>query len=69
MDNGSERQLIARLGEFLPGRTLVLITHRASLLVLVERIVVVDRGKVVADGRRDEILRQLNSGEIRVTEG
>lgn len=69
MDNGSERQLIARLGEVLPGRTLVLITHRASLLVLVERIVVVDRGKVVADGRRDEILRQLNSGEIRVTEG
>ena len=32
------------------GKTLVLITHRASLLELVERVIVLDTGNIVADG-------------------
>ena len=57
MDTQSENALIARLGSELEGRTLVLVTHRASMLRLVERVIILDNGKVVADGPRDEVLR------------
>ena len=53
------------LKEILPGKTLVLITHRASLLTLVDRLIVVDSGKVVADGQKDKVLQALSSGKIR----
>jgi len=46
---------------FLQGRTLVLVTHRAALLGLVERLVVLERGRVVADGPRDEVLARLGA--------
>jgi ATP-binding cassette, subfamily C, bacterial LapB len=59
MDQGSEAQLIARLGAELQGRTFVLITHRPALLQLVERIVVVENGRVVQDGPRDAVLKEL----------
>jgi len=59
MDAQTETALIQRLQQELKGRTLVLITHRPPLLQLVERILLVDRGKIVADGPRDQILKQL----------
>ncbi|MEJ8629608.1 hypothetical protein P0F65_06620 [Sphingomonas sp. I4] len=59
MDQGSETQLIARLQAELQGRTFVLITHRPALLALVERIVVVEGGRVVQDGPRDAVLKEL----------
>ena len=43
----------------LKGRTFVLITHRPALLRLVERIVVVEGGRVVQDGPRDQVLQAL----------
>ncbi|WP_075181290.1 type I secretion system permease/ATPase [Pantoea sp. 1.19] len=57
MDEQLEEQVIARLREWLTGRTLVLVTHRPALLKLVDRVVVMDNGRVLADGPRDEILR------------
>ncbi len=65
LDHGGEAQLKARLREFLPGRTLVLMTHRASLLDLVERILVLDHGRIVADGPREQILDDLAKGRVR----
>lgn len=65
MDNRSEELFKQRLREVLPGKTLVLITHRASLLTLVDRLIVVDAGKVVADGEKDKVLQALSSGKIR----
>ena len=59
MDQGSETQLIARLQAELQARTFVLITHRPALLALVERIVVVEGGRVVQDGPRDAVLKEL----------
>ena len=49
---------------YLPGRTLLLVTHRTSLLDLVDRIIVVDGGKVVADGAKDAVLEALQQGKI-----
>jgi ATP-binding cassette subfamily C protein LapB len=65
MDNAGENGLKARLTAELPGRTLLLVTHRASLLSLVDRLIVLDGGKVVADGPKDQVLKALASGQIR----
>jgi ATP-binding cassette subfamily C protein LapB len=59
MDTQTEAQLIDRLDAELKGRTFVLITHRPALVRLVERIIVIDGGKVVNDGPRDAVLQQL----------
>ena len=59
MDSQTETALINRLQEELKGRTLVVITHRPPLLQLVSRILVIEKGKVAADGPRDDVLRQL----------
>jgi len=64
MDVQSEAQLVKRLKTLLPGRTIVLITHRPTLLELVDRLVVMDEGQVVADGPKDVILQQLQSGSV-----
>jgi ATP-binding cassette, subfamily C, bacterial LapB len=65
MDNDAETRLKQRLGEVLAGRTLLLVTHRASLLSLVERLIVLDGGRLLADGPKDEVLAALADGRIR----
>ena len=62
MDIQSENALISRLEAELPGRTVVLVTHRASMLRLVDRVIVLDRGKIVAQGPRDEVLKSMAAG-------
>ncbi|MEF7614899.1 type I secretion system permease/ATPase [Aquincola sp. MAHUQ-54] len=58
MDPATEQRLIGQL-RLLEGTTLLLVTHRMAMLPLVDRLVVLDRGRVVADGPRDEVLRAL----------
>lgn len=50
MDSTTEAALIARLRESTHGKTLLVVTHRMSVLELVDRVIVLDKGKVVADG-------------------
>ena len=59
MDTQSENALISRLDTELAGRTVVLVTHRQSMLKLVSRIIILDKGKVVAAGPRDDVLKSL----------
>jgi ATP-binding cassette subfamily C protein LapB len=59
MDSQTETTLIQRLQHELKGRTLLLITHRPPLLALVSRIMLIDKGKVAANGPRDEVLKQI----------
>lgn len=66
MDNRSEELLKARLAARLGGRTLLLVTHRASLLSLVDRLIVMDHGRVVADGPRDVVLAALAGRTLHV---
>ncbi len=65
MDNSSEAAFKKRLTESLSNKTLVLITHRSSLLSLVDRLIIVDAGKIVADGKKDDVLQALKKGQIR----
>ncbi len=64
MDNASEAGFIKRLSAALGSKTVVIVTHRQSLLALVDRIVVVDRGRVVADGPKQEVVNRLVSGQV-----
>ncbi len=64
MDTRSEDLIKRQLPNVLPGRTMLLITHRASMLALVDRLIVFDRGRVVADGPRETVLEALASGRI-----
>ena len=59
MDSQTETNLIQRLQEELKGRTMILITHRPSLLQLVQRIILLEKGKVVTDGPRDAVLQKI----------
>ena len=69
MDNSTEAVFKNRLSQVLPGKTLLLVTHRSSLLSLVDRLIIVDSGKIVADGPKDEVLTALKQGQIRASRG
>ncbi|MDS1139638.1 type I secretion system permease/ATPase [Pusillimonas sp. SM2304] len=64
MDNQSEALLKRRLKAISTDKTLVLITHRTALLELVDRLIVVDNGHVVADGPKDQVVEALRQGRI-----
>ena len=66
MDNTSEAVLKAKLKEFAANKTLITVTHRASLLELVDRIIVMDAGRLVADGPKDQVAEALRDGRIHV---
>ena len=58
IDDVSEKQLIDHLKLWLGQRTMIVATHRRAVLELVDRIIVVNDGKIVMDGPRDQILNQ-----------
>ena len=61
LDALAERQFLEAMRSFMPGRTLVLVTHRAALLGLVDRLAVLERGRIAAEGPRDEVLARLGA--------
>ncbi len=63
-DPATEQRLIARL-RTLQDTTIVLVTHRMAMLALVDRLIVFDKGRIVADGPRDEVMRVLNGQATR----
>lgn len=69
MDNATEALVKQRLGKILTGKTLVLITHRLSLLDMVDRLIVLDGGRVVADGPKQLVLAQLNQSAQTAARG
>lgn len=64
MDFSTEAHINGKIHEFSQGKTVVLVTHRTSLLSLATRVIVVDGGRIVADGPRDRILEALSTGKI-----
>lgn len=64
MDFSTEAHVTQRLADFAQGKTVLLVTHRTSLLAFVERVIVIDHGRVVADGPRDRIMEALQGGRI-----
>jgi ATP-binding cassette subfamily C protein LapB len=64
MDHSTEIAVKQQLSECVAGRTWIVVTHRNSLLEMVDRIIVVDRGRIVADGPRDTVVEALQQGRI-----
>ena len=65
MDNATEELLKRKLAADIDGRTILLVTHRASLLDLVDRLIVLESGRIVADGPKQEVLEALRQGRLR----
>ncbi|MDA0664667.1 MAG: ATP-binding cassette domain-containing protein [Proteobacteria bacterium] len=65
MDNTSEGRFKARLANMIDDKTLLLVTHRGSMLSLVDRLIVIDGGRVVADGPKQDVLEALQGGQIQ----
>lgn len=65
MDPGSANRFMQRFGEFAANKTVLIITHRNALLSLVNRVIVMDQGRIVADGPRDRVLEALQQGKIK----
>ena len=59
MDMQTEALFTKRLEHIVKGRTVIIVTHRPSLLSVVERVVVMDQQRMVADGPKDRILAML----------
>lgn len=64
LDNRSEESFKARLSAHLRGQTLILVTHRASLLSLISRLIVMDNGRIIADGPKEQVLEALSGGRV-----
>ena len=61
MDNNSEQHFIKHMKEYLHDKTLVLVTHKTSLLELADRIIVMDEGSIVLDGPKAVVLEKLKT--------
>ncbi|GAB6057912.1 type I secretion system permease/ATPase [Desulfonatronum parangueonense] len=66
MDNRTEVLLRKKLVELIRDKTLILITHRASLLDMVDRLVVIDNGIIVADGPKASVLEAMKKGQLNM---
>ncbi|OIN86922.1 MAG: toxin secretion ATP-binding protein [Alphaproteobacteria bacterium CG1_02_46_17] len=64
MDPTSELKLRERLRTISRGKTTILITHKGAMLDLVDKLILLDRGNLVAFGPRDEIIRRLQAREF-----
>lgn len=64
LDNSAEKKLIEGLASVTAGKTFMLATHKMPMLKLVDRIIVLDRGLVLADGPKDKVLDALKGGQI-----
>ncbi|CAA0092112.1 Toxin RTX-I translocation ATP-binding protein [Zhongshania aliphaticivorans] len=65
MDSMMENHVSQSLAEFSKGKTLLLVTHRTSLLHMVEKIIIMDGGCIAANGPKQVVLQALDRGTIQ----
>lgn len=63
MDNTTESKIRQNLYNYTRDKTLVLITHKAAMLDLVERLIVIDQGKIIMDGPKEAVLKELQGAQ------
>ena len=66
MDNTTELRIKQQLAQNHKDKTLILITHKASMLELVDRLIVIDNGHVVADGPKEQVHAALKQGKLKM---
>lgn len=65
MDTRAEDMFKLKLAQILKGKSMVLVTHKGNLLSLVDRIILIDQGVILADGPKDEVMKALAEGRIK----
>ncbi|USD67474.1 type I secretion system permease/ATPase [Vibrio sp. SCSIO 43136] len=65
MDNRSELHIKHQLANLKQSETLILITHKTSMLDVVDRVIVMEKGAVLADGPKEQVLNDLKQGRVR----
>ncbi len=68
MDNSTESLVKRNLSGALKNSTVILVTHKMSLLTLVDRVIVLDGGRLIADGQKESVIDALKKGQLRVTQ-
>ncbi|MDE7590820.1 type I secretion system permease/ATPase [Enterobacter bugandensis] len=63
MDILTEARFIRQLQQAVEGQTLVVVTHRMSVLNIFDRLIVLDDGRIMADGPKEEVIAMLNSNK------
>lgn len=74
MDNSAENVFLSNMRSYAKDKTVLLVTHKMSMLSLVDRLIVLQNGKIVADGPKEQVLdalRHLNkdAGKASTQEG
>ena len=67
MDPASEQRLKKHLVNVCKNKTTFLITHKGAMLDLVDKLILIDRGRLVAFGPRDEVIKKLQSRQYGTT--
>jgi len=68
MDTQTEQLFIEKLGKALgPDQTLIVSTHRNAMLNIVDRLIVLDQGRIIADGPKDSVLGALSALQERTS--
>ncbi|MCD6055272.1 MAG: Toxin transporter ATPase and permease [Gammaproteobacteria bacterium] len=65
MDNRTEQLVMKALFEYIKGKTVILITHKLAMLAMVDRLILLDKGRVVADGPKDKVLEALAQNKVK----
>ncbi|WP_117232959.1 type I secretion system permease/ATPase [Vibrio maerlii] len=65
MDNRSEMHIKHQLGQLKSNETLILITHKTSMLDIVDRVIVMEKGSIIADGPKHQVLTELRKGNVK----
>ena len=60
MDPRHENLFIRQMQNFLIERTFIVVTHRKPILGLVDRLMVIENGRIISDGKRDEVLKKFS---------
>lgn len=63
LDNTAEQMLITQLRETTKNATMIIVTHKSSLMELVDRLILIDDGKVLMDGSKEKVLQALQKGK------
>jgi ATP-binding cassette subfamily C protein LapB len=66
MDVQAEEAFRKYIAEEIKGKTFIMITHKQAMLSMVDRLILLDQGRVIADGPRDKVLEALAGGKVQV---
>ncbi len=69
MDNRTEQIVTKNLAKYSEGKTMILITHKLSMLSMVDRLIVMDSGQIIADGPKDKVLAALAQNKAKTASG